>query len=40
MVALVVAGEGVPANLDAVKTAKMAKKTRERLDQEIAALGL
>jgi pseudoazurin len=40
MVALIVAGEGAPANLDAVKTAKMAKKTRERLDKEIVALGL
>ncbi|MGE6739830.1 pseudoazurin [Allorhizobium pseudoryzae] len=40
MVALVVAGEGAPANLDAIKSAKMAKKTRERLDKEIAALGL
>lgn len=40
MVALIVAGEGAPANLAAVKAAKMAKKTRERLDKEIAALGL
>lgn len=40
MVALIVAGEGAPANLEAIKTAKMAKKTRERLDKEIAALGL
>lgn len=40
MVALVVAGDGAPANLEAVKAAKMAKKTRERLDKEIAALGL
>ncbi|WP_137130385.1 pseudoazurin [Rhizobium sp. FY34] len=40
MVALIVAGDASPANLDAVKTAKMAKKTRDRLDKEIAALGL
>lgn len=40
MVALVVAGDAPPANLDAIKQAKMAKKTRERLDAEIAALGL
>lgn len=40
MVALIVAGDGAPANLEAVKAAKMAKKTRERLDKEIAALGL
>ncbi|WP_377296399.1 pseudoazurin [Rhizobium sp. SGZ-381] len=40
MVALVVAGDGTPANLDAVKSAKMAKKTRDRLDAEIAKLGL
>lgn len=40
MVALIVAGDASPVNLDAVKTAKMAKKTRDRLDKEIAALGL
>ncbi|MCO5730476.1 pseudoazurin [Rhizobium sp. SSA_523] len=40
MVALIVAGEGSPANLDAVKSAKLPKKTRDRLDKEIAALGL
>ncbi|MBT9369578.1 pseudoazurin [Rhizobium sp. CSW-27] len=40
MVALVVVGEGAPANLDAVKAAKMPKKTRERLDAAITSLGL
>ncbi|MFD1746097.1 pseudoazurin [Rhizobium helianthi] len=40
MVALVVAGDGTPANLEAIKAAKLPKKTRERLDAEIAALGL
>ena len=40
MVALIVAGDATPANLEAIKTAKMAKKTRERLDAEIAVLGL
>ncbi|SIQ20952.1 pseudoazurin [Rhizobium sp. RU35A] len=40
MVALVVVGEGKPANLDAVKAAKMPKKTRDRLDAAIAQLGL
>jgi len=40
MIALVVVGEGAPANLDAVKAAKMPKKTRERLNAEIANLGL
>lgn len=40
MVALVVAGEGAPANLDAVKTGKLPKKARERLDAEITKLGL
>lgn len=39
MVALVVAGDN-PANLDAVKAAKMAKKTRDRLDAELKTLGL
>lgn len=40
MVALIVAGESAPANLDAIKTGKLPKKARERLDAEIAALGL
>jgi pseudoazurin len=40
MVALVVVGDGVPANLDAVKTGKLPKKARERLDAQLAALGL
>lgn len=40
MVALIVAGEGAPANLDAIKTTKLPKKARERLDAEIANLGL
>ncbi|MDO1582278.1 pseudoazurin [Rhizobium oryzicola] len=40
MVALIVAGDGKPANLDAVKAAKLPKKTRDRLDAEIAKLGL
>jgi len=38
MVALVVVGDA-PANLEAVKTAKLPKKARERLDADIAALG-
>jgi pseudoazurin len=40
MVALVVVGEGSPANLDAIKTGKLPKKARERLDAQIAELGL
>lgn len=40
MIALVVAGEGAPVNLDAIKTGKLPKKARERLDAEIANLGL
>ena len=40
MVALVVVGDGVPANLEAVKTGKLPKKARERLDAQIAELGL
>lgn len=36
MVALVVVG-GAPANIDAIKTAKLPKKARERLDADIAA---
>lgn len=39
MVALIVVGDA-PANIDAVKTAKMPKKAKERLDAEIAKLGL
>jgi pseudoazurin len=39
MVALVVVGDA-PANLDAVKAAKMPKKAKDRLDAEIANLGL
>jgi pseudoazurin len=39
MVGLVVVGDA-PANLDAVKTGKLPKKARERLDAEIAAAGL
>lgn len=38
MVALIVAGDA-PANLEAVKAAKMAKKTRDRLDAELKTLG-
>lgn len=38
MVALIVAGDK-PANVDAVKNAKMAKKTRDRLDAELKTLG-
>lgn len=40
MVALVVVGERVPANLDAIKTGKLPKKARERLDAQISELGL
>ncbi|MFD2249391.1 pseudoazurin [Pseudochelatococcus lubricantis] len=40
MVALVVVGDGVPANLDALKEAKLPKKARERLDAAIAGAGL
>ena len=36
MVALVVVGDA-PANIDAIKTAKLPKKARERLDADIAA---
>lgn len=39
MVALVVVGDA-PANIDAVKAAKMPKKAKDRLDAEIAKLGL
>ncbi len=40
MVALIVVGDGAPANLDAVKTGKLPKKARERVDAAIAELGL
>ncbi|MCC2610732.1 pseudoazurin [Neorhizobium sp. Rsf11] len=39
MVALVVVGDA-PANIDAVKATKMPKKAKERLEAEIAKLGL
>ena len=39
MVALIVAGDA-PANLDAVKAAKMPKKSKDRLDAELAKLAL
>ena len=39
MVAVVVVGDA-PANLDAVKTGKLPKKARERMDAAIAAAGL
>ena len=39
MVGIVVVGDA-PANLDAVKTGKLPKKARERLDAAITALGL
>lgn len=39
MVGLLVVGDA-PANLDAVKNAKLPKKAKERLDAEIAKLGL
>lgn len=39
MVALIVVGEA-PPNLDAVKTGKLPKKARERLDAELAKLNL
>jgi pseudoazurin len=39
MVGVVVVGDA-PANLDAVKTGKLPKKARERLDAALAALGL
>ena len=40
MVALVVVGDAVPANLDAVKSGKLPKKARDRLNEEIARIGL
>jgi pseudoazurin len=39
MAAVVVVGEA-PANLDAIKAAKLPKKARERLDKDLGALGL
>ena len=39
MVALVVVGDA-PANIDAIKSAKMPKKARDRMDADIAAAGL
>lgn len=39
MVALVVVGDA-PANLEAVKTAKLPKKARERIDAALVAVGL
>ena len=39
MVGVVVVGDA-PANLDAVKTGKLPKKARERMDAAIAAVGL
>ncbi|MCZ7856807.1 pseudoazurin [Agrobacterium salinitolerans] len=40
MIALVVVGDAAPANLDAVKNGKLPKKARDRLNNEIAKLGL
>lgn len=40
MVALVVVGDAPPPNLDAVKNGKLPKKARDRLNAEIAKLGL
>ena len=39
MIALIVVGDA-PANIDAVKSAKLPKKARERLDADIAGAGL
>lgn len=39
MIALVVVDDA-PANIDAIKAAKLPKKARDRLDADIAALGL
>jgi hypothetical protein len=39
MVALVVVGDA-PANIEAIKTAKLPKKARERLDADIAAAAM
>jgi pseudoazurin len=38
MISLVVVGDA-PANIEAIKSAKLPKKARERLDTEIAAVG-
>lgn len=40
MVALIVVGDGTPANIDAIKTGKLPKKARERVDAAAAELGL
>lgn len=40
MIALVVVGDAPPANLDVVKNGKLPKKARDRLNAEIAKLGL
>ncbi len=40
MIALIVVGDAAPANLDAVKNGKLPKKARDRLNDEIAKLGL
>jgi pseudoazurin len=40
MVALIVVGDAAPANLDAIKTGKLPKKARERIDAAAAELGL
>lgn len=40
MVALVIVGDAAPANLEAVKNGKLPKKARDRLNAEIARLGL
>ena len=40
MIALVVVGDAAPANLDAVKNGKLPKRARDRLNDEIAKLGL
>ncbi|MBB4406543.1 MULTISPECIES: pseudoazurin [Agrobacterium tumefaciens complex] len=40
MIALVVVGDAAPVNLDAVKNGKLPKKARDRLNDEIAKLGL
>jgi pseudoazurin len=40
MIALVVVDDARPANLDVVKNGKLPKKARDRLNEEIAKLGL
>ena len=40
MIALVVVGDGTPGNIDAVTSAKLPKKAKERLDAAVAGLGL